>query len=392
MAETLFRERTDESAEVSPIELFFDLVFVFAITQISHFLLHHLDWLGAVEAALLLLAIWSAWGDTVLVTNLLEPRSRGVRTTLFVLMAVGLVLSSAIPDAFAERGLVFAIAFVLFQLGRTLFMLYATRSRAALFSNFLRASIWVAVYSALWIGGAFLEGELRLAAWALALLLDYGGSAIGFPVPGMGRTATRDLTVGGAHLAERISLFIMIALGESVLVTGTQFAALDWTPAVVAAMASALLQSMAMWWIYFYWTADMAKAVVIRAEDPANIALRAFGYVPWLLVAGIVVGAVGDELLIAHPEGHAEPSAAWVLIGGPALFLLGAVLFAYGAFGKWATVRIGALLATLALAAIVPFVSPLILSAMSTGILVVMAAIEGVVVARKQRRHEVPQP
>lgn len=382
MPELLFRERNGESAEVSHIELFFDLVFVFAITQISHFLLQNLSWLGALEAGLLLLVIWSAWADVVYVTNVLDPGRQRVRGALLCLMIVGLVLSSALPEAFGERGLIFAAAFVVFQLGRNLFMLFATRGRDAIHRNMRRALVWTLLYSAFWIAGGLAEGEARLALWLVALLIDFITPALGYPVPGLGRTVVRQSDFDGGHAAERVGLFIMIALGESVLVAGAEFAELAWTPEAVAAMLSALIQSMAMWWIYFYWTSDRAKSAATASDVPGSYMARAFGYVPWVLVAGIVTAAVGDHLVLSHPSGHTEPATAWVLIGGPALFLAGAILFQFGALGRWSAIRIAGLALMALVVLLVPVATPLVVSAATTVILVLVGFVERLVLAR----------
>jgi low temperature requirement protein LtrA len=142
MPHSLLRSRkASHRAEVTSVELFFDLVFVIAVTQISHALLENLTVLGAVQAALLLGGIWWAWIDTAWITYWLDPERQPVRLMLFVLMGVALVMSSSLPEAFAERGLAFAVAFVVFQLGRTAFMLWAARRNAMLTNNFVRIFI-----------------------------------------------------------------------------------------------------------------------------------------------------------------------------------------------------------------------------------------------------------
>jgi low temperature requirement protein LtrA len=385
MASPLFRERDGQRAEVTSVELFFDLIFVFAVTQVSQFLLTHLNLLGAVQSALLLLAVWSAWVDTALITNLLDPNRQLVRTVLFMLTGIGLVFSAALPNAFGERGMAFGLAFVAFQLGRTLFVLWATRKDPVLFRDFRRIAIWATIYCGFWIAGGFAETEARLAIWTVALLLDYVPPTFGFPVPRLGRLDTSQWGLDGSHLAERIGLFIMIALGESVVVTGTVFSELRWTLPVVAAMVLALLQSIAMWWIYFFWSYDFAKEVIAHADDPGRFIRRAYGYVPWLIVAGIVASAVGNNLVIDHPLDRTEAAAAWVLIGGPALFLFGAVMFELGAFRVWSFIRIGGMVATILLAFLAPSAPPLALLTGTTAILLVVAAAERLWLARHKK-------
>jgi low temperature requirement protein LtrA len=388
MAGTLLRSRrAGHHAQVTSVELFFDLVFVIAVTQISHGLLEHLTWLGALEAALMLLAIWWAWIDTAWITNWLDPDKPLVRLMLFVLMGIGLVMSSSLPEAFGDRGLAFAVAFVVFQLGRTAFMLWAARGNPILFRNFVRIIIWYGASAAFWLAGGFAEGEWRLVLWLVAVALDCVSPAVAFWVPGLGRSDTREWNVEGAHMAERTGLFVMIALGESILVTGVGFTELAWTPDVILAMTVSLLQSIAMWWIYFAQHAEAGAAAIAASDDPGRVARRAYTYVPILLIAGIVVSAVGDEMVLAHPAGRVEAANTLVLIGGPALFLLGAGLFKLAIFGKWSVPRFVGLAAVLALYPLAPNLTPLLLSAATTAIVVLVAAWEVIDIARHPERN-----
>lgn len=387
MAGSLLRSRrAGHHAEVTSVELFFDLVFVIAVTQISHALLEHLTWLGALQAAMLLLTIWWAWIDTAWITNWLDPQKPLVRLLLFILMGVGLVISSSLPEAFGERGLAFAVAFVVFQLGRTAFMLWAVRKDASLSSNFVRIFIWYAVSAGFWLAGGVAEGELRLGLWLIAVVLDFSSAAANFWVPGLGRSETREWTIDGGLIAERSGLFVMIALGESVLVTGTGFTQLEWSWPLILGMTVSLLQSIAMWWIYFGQHAGAAQAAIARSDDPGGLARFAYTYVPILLVAGIVVAAVGDEIVLSHPEGHMEPAVALVLIGGPALFLVGAILFKRAVFKYWSIPRLCGLAATVALYPLATGMNPLLLSTATTVIMVALAAWEVVDISRHPER------
>lgn len=384
MTQPLLRERVrGRQARVASVELLFDLVFVFAITQMSHALRTNLSWLGAVQAALLLMAVWWAWVYTAWCTNWLEPDHPLVRLLLFGLMGAGLVLAAALPQAFAERGLTFAVAYVVLQFGRTLFMLWATRRQAALWRNFVRVAIWLALTSALWLWGGSSAGAGRLGFWIAALGLDYLSVAVGFWTPGLGRTATGEWTVEGGHIAERVGLFLIICLGESILVTGADFAGLAWTAPVAAAFATAFLGSLAMWWIYFNVAADAAGETVARAADPGRMARLAYTFIPLPLVAGILIGAVGDELTLTHPMSAAKPAAGWVLIGGPGLFLLGALLFKRSVFGVWSPSRLMGLGLLLGLSLLVGQVSVLVLSAAATGVLAAVALAETLWLARR---------
>ncbi len=173
-AQSLLREQgVDGEVKVGPVELFFDLVFVFAVTQLSHFLLHHSTALGALQAVLLLMAVWWVWIYTSWVTNWLDPEKLPVRVMLFLLMLAGLVLSTSIPEAFAERGLAFAIAYASMQVGRSLFALFAFRHarNSAGVENFERITIWLSVSALFWILGGLAADEARLGLWAVALAI-----------------------------------------------------------------------------------------------------------------------------------------------------------------------------------------------------------------------------
>lgn len=166
----LLRSRASHEHKVTFVELFFDLVFVFAITQLSHHLLDHFSVAGVLRTALMLMAVWWVWIFTSWVTNWLDPQTTPVRLALFALMLAGLVLSISIPDAFGSRGWSFAAAYVLMQVGRSLFMLWALRRHSASnFLNFQRIICWLLLSACFWIGGAFVDGELRFVLWAVAL-------------------------------------------------------------------------------------------------------------------------------------------------------------------------------------------------------------------------------
>ncbi|WP_453977945.1 low temperature requirement protein A [Brevundimonas sp. Marseille-Q4549] len=245
---SLLRNRVEgEHARVGFVELFFDLVFVFAITQVSHGLLAHLTPLGALQAAMLLAAVWWAWIFTSWATNWLDPEREPVQIALFVLMGIGLVMSAALPHAFQEKGLVFALAFAGIQVGRTAFMAWAMRDDPSLRRNALRILIWLSAAAVLWIAGGLAEPDQRLWFWLAALAVEYASPALYFYVPGLGRSRTDDWNIEGGHMAERVGLFVIICLGETLLISGATFGGLDWSSgAVWAACVSAVLSTVAM--------------------------------------------------------------------------------------------------------------------------------------------------
>lgn len=375
--------REGEHAKVGFVELFFDLVFVFAITQVSHLLLAHLTPLGTLEAAILLAAVWWVWIDTSWITNWLDVERGPVRLMLFALMAAGLIMSTSLPEAFGDKGLVFACAFAAMQVGRSLFTLWAVRRSAVQKANFQRISAWALLGAVFWISGGLAEGQTRLLIWLIALLLEFTAPAVAFFVPGLGRSSTMDWDVEGAHLAERVGLFVIICLGESIIVTGATFADLAWTGPVVTAFVSALIAAIAMWWLFFSEAHEAASETFVHAADPGAVARRAYTYCPIIVVAGIVVTAVGDELTLAHPLGATATATAAVLIGGPLLFLLGTSLSILAVWGKFAWPRVAGMAALGLAAAASPLLTPVALSTISTTVLVLVAMWESLVSRRR---------
>jgi low temperature requirement protein LtrA len=324
---SLLRSR-DVHARVTYVELFFDLVFVFAVTQLSHSLVGHLTLGGALRTAFLLEAVWCVWVYTCWFTNWMDPEKPSVRMLLFALMLAGLLMSAAIPNAFGHEGLLFAAAYAFIQVVRTLFMVVATRHHDPVnHRNFLRILAWLGVSATLWISGGYATGYGRAVAWVAALGLEIGGPWIGYFVPGLGRSQTADWKVDGGHMAERCALFVIIALGESVLVTGATAASLPATNTGIAAFLVAFAGTVAMWWIYFNIGADRNSREIAGSADPGRFARAVYTYFHVPIVAGIVVSAVADEITIRYADAHLGLPEAATLLGGPALYLAGNVLF-----------------------------------------------------------------
>jgi low temperature requirement protein LtrA len=373
----LLRSRTGhEHNKVSFVELFFDLVFVFAVTQLSHSLIEHFTLAGAVQTLLLMLAVWWVWIYTTWVTNWLDPDRLSVRLLLLALMLLGLILSASIPKAFESRGLAFAGAYVSMQVGRTLFFIWAVKGYSGMVRNFQRILVWLAMAGVFWIAGGLLEGGARLGLWALALGLEYISPSLGFRVPGLGRSMTRDWNVEGGHMSERCGLFVIIALGESILVTGATYSGLSWTPATVAAFIVSFVGSLAMWWLYFDTSAEVGSQTISFSKDPGKLARLAYTYVHLFLIAGIIVSAVADEFVLAHPLGHAEPKTTVAVLGGTALYLVGNLLFKWTIAGR---VPVSPVVGVLVLGVLIPAsaaMSPLGLMTGATLVLVAIAAWE----------------
>jgi low temperature requirement protein LtrA len=326
---SLLRNHGGGHAPVSFLELFFDLVFVFAITQLSHFFGHHIGWFGFIEGLVLFLAVWWAWIYTTWVTNWANPDRMLVRVLLLVLMLLSLIMAVAIPEAFGQQGLAFAASYVAFQVGRSAFVAVVLKTEAPVRTrNMARIALWFAAAAPLWLAGALTaDPNWRLGLWLAALGVEYAGPAAMFWVPGLGRSKGSDWDISGSHMAERCSLFIIIALGEGIVVTGATFVGGPADAGHVAAALAAFFTSALMWWLYFDIGAERSTRLIAGNAQVGRMARNAYTYLHMPIVLGIVIAAVGDALLLDSPEAPAGPALVAMQTGGALLFLVGLGLF-----------------------------------------------------------------
>ena len=369
----------NQHSRVTYAELFFDLVFVYAVTQVSHTLLSHFTPLGTLQTMLLFLAVWWVWVYTSWITNWLNPEMTPVRILLFLMMLGGLVLSTSIPAAFESRGLWFAIAYAAMQVGKTVFLWVSTpRSRASARLNAVRITAWLSASAVFWIAGGVAEGHSRLVLWTVALAIEYISPVVRFWLPKYGASSLADWTVEGGHMAERCAGFIIIALGESIVVTGATFADLVWTTENVTAFTSAFVGSIAMWWIYFHKGAEAGSEQISRSSEPGRLARLAYTYLHMPIVAGIILTAVADDIVLRHPNGHADHKAVLSAIGGPLLFLVGTILFKHSIRGFLQLSHGVGIIVLAVLAWFAGDLSPLMLSILTTLLLIVVAVWESI--------------
>ncbi|MBX9651929.1 MAG: low temperature requirement protein A [Xanthobacteraceae bacterium] len=369
----------NQHSRVTYAELFFDLVFVYAVTQISHSLLADFTLPGALHVTLLFLAVWWVWVYTSWITIWLDPEKTPVRLLLFSLTLGGLVLSTSIPTAFDGRGLWFAIAYAAMQVGKTVFLWIVTpSSRPPARLNAVRITTWLSVSAVFWIAGGLLEGQSRVVLWAIALAIEYISPVVRFWIPRYGASRIEDWVVEGGHMAERCAGFIIIALGESIVVTGATFADLTWTSENVVAFVSAFVGSLAMWWIYFHKGAEAGSEQISRSSEPGRLARLAYTYLHMPIVAGIIVSAVADELVLKHPAGHSDLRTVLSAIGGPLLFLFGTILFKHSFRGFLQLSHGVGIIALCVLAWFAHNLSPLMLSIITSAIMIVVAVWESI--------------
>jgi low temperature requirement protein LtrA len=357
----------------TPVELFFDLVYVFAITQLSHLILDDLTVAGVGRAAFLLLIVWWAWIYTTWMVNWFDPASPTVRSVLTGVMLASLLMAAALPGAFGGDGVLFAISYVALQVGRNVAAASLLRRDHPLREVFERLVAWSAVSGALWLAGAALDGDQRLLLWIPAVVLDLCAPVAGYWLPRRGRAATSDYDIEGGHFTERCEAFIIIALGESIVVTGATAADAGLTSTVVVCLGVAFLETAALWWLYFGAVAERTRSVMRTCEDPGRLARDAYTYLHVPIVAGIIAVAVGDDLLIAEPRHALHGVGLAVVLGGPVLYLVGESLFRIRVTGAANAKRLAVAGLLVLLAPAGPHVSALALSAMVAALLGALA-------------------
>jgi low temperature requirement protein LtrA len=364
-------------SRVTFLELFFDLVFVFSISQLSHALAAHYTPLGAVEAGLMIFAVWWVWIFTAWVTNWLDPDKMAVRGMLVVLMMLGLVLSASIPEAFGDKGLLFACAYVAMQVGRSLFTTYAVKEASSLhYRNFIRISAWLIVSGVFWIAGGLLEHEARLVAWLMAIAIEYVGPASGFFVPGLGKSTAADWDVSGAHMAERCALFIIICLGEAILVSGRTFSELPFSTLTAVVFVTGFVGTVTMWWLYFRFGHERAAHRIEHDQTPGSLARQAFTYAHIPILAGIIVHAVAVEFMFSHPHETGDLGVVAAVLVGSGLFLAGNLWFKGATSGRPPLSHFGGLLLLIMLGFAAPFTEVYVMGILATAVLIVVAAWE----------------
>jgi low temperature requirement protein LtrA len=330
-----------EAATVTPLELFFDLVFVFALTQVTAFMADELSWHGILRGALVMMLLWWAWTGYAWLASVASAEERPIKLVLLTGMAAMFVLALCIPEAFDDLpgGLtgpvVLAICYLLFRVMHFVMFLIIAREDAGLRSQLLRFAPSVFISSMVLLVASQFEGWLQTGLWMLALVADYLGTALaGFsgwrlPAPG--------------HFSERHGLIIIVALGESFVAIGVGVAQEPISWVIVIASVLGLILASALWWAYFDVSALLGEHALATepVETRARLARNAYSFAHLPLVLGIVLVAFGLKEVLLYVSDSSEHSltdplpavALAALVGGVVLYLLGHVVF------KWLTVH-----------------------------------------------------
>ncbi|MEJ9076818.1 low temperature requirement protein A [Gordonia malaquae] len=335
--------------EVATIELFFDLVYVFAFSQLAAFFVGHLTGRGALEMLVLFGGVWWVWNYTAWATNFIDPARIPVRILLIVLMLASLIMAAAIPEAFGDRGHQFALALAVLQVIRPLFIAVTMRG-TQVGRNYAHLLAWSTVAASIWVIGAFCEPDTRLIVWAVALAVDVAAPMVRTWLPVLGGIEMSEWKLTPAHLVERNRLIFLIALGETVLSIGREFVHMESSLSSYLALGVAFIVPVTFWWLYFAHHSDRTERRLEESDDPTALARGGFAYAHAILVAGVIVTAVGAEKMLAHPHDDATAVYALLIAGGPALFFMGLALFvgSIGGLDRYESTVAIVVLATLA--------------------------------------------
>ncbi len=307
------------------MELFFDLVYVFAFTQLSELLYEHTTWQGGAETAVIFVALWSSWSYTAWATGWIDPERGPVVALLAVLMVASLVMSTAILEAFGDRGETFAVSYVVMQLVRSGFMVWAFGIRDTMGRNYAQLLAWSAFSGVFWIiGGEVHDPHTRLLIWTVAAAVEVTAPMLGFRLPLAGATLMSDWTIAGGHLAERSQLMLLIAFGESFLRIGESFAQGHGTVAADVGFIVGFVLVFALWTLYFLHHAEHGSRTLREAdEDAARLARSAYNYAHAVMVSAVLVLSVAIHQVIEAPTEPVDAGFAAICVGGPALYLVG---------------------------------------------------------------------
>jgi low temperature requirement protein LtrA len=327
MSEAAREDEHQPEHQITPLELFFDLVFVFAITQVTSLLSHNPTWAGVLRGMLVLVALWWAWTAYAWLTSTMDVDEGGVRLAMFASMGAMLVAALAVPGAFGDDAVLFAVAYLLVRLLHVVLYAIVGRDDPDLLGAVLRFAPTAIFGASLLVLAGFLERDARIAVWFVALAIDYAGPAM------LG--GGRGWRIAPQHFAERHGLIVLIALGESIIAIGVG-AGFGLTAGVIAAATLGIVVVAALWWLYFDVAAILARTRLVHASgvEQAQLARDAYSYLHLPIAAGIVLFAFGLKTTIGHAGDELDTVAAVGLCGGAALYLLGHIAFLFRTTGR----------------------------------------------------------
>ncbi len=355
---------------VTPLELFFDLVFVFALTQVTGFLADHLTWVGMLQGAALLVVLWWAWGGYVWLTNAVPAEEViPARLVILVAMAAMLVASLAVPDAFGNYGVLFGLSYFVVRLLHVALFVLATGNTPEAHKAMLRLAPGFLGAPVLLIPAGFVDGFAQGALWAVAIAIDLGVSLVG---------GVSGFRVHAGHFAERFALIVIIALGESIVSIGVGASGLALGAGVVLAAVLGVALAAALWWAYFDLFVLVAerRLFAVKGEERARLARDAYPYLHLPMVVGIIFVALGIKQTLAHVGDPLGTVSAVALCGGVALYLLGHNCFRLREVGSVSLPRLVVTVLCLALIPVAVSIPSLAILAILAGLMCALVAFE----------------
>ncbi|WP_157743261.1 low temperature requirement protein A [Micromonospora coriariae] len=313
------------------LELLFDVVFVLALAQLSTLLEEDTSWTGAVQTLILLLPLSVVWAVTAEECDKYDPQQLPIQLLVLGALLGTLVMAAAAPEAFGERGLYFAGAYLAIQLGASGILVHLLRGGEMQRSE-AREAFWFGVSAVPWIVGAIMHGWARAVLWALALAVEYLAAVLRLPTPGLGRGRATEFGYSGEHLADRCRQFFTIALGELILVTGLTLDQSGFRVATFAAVLAAFATTVLLWRVYFYSAGEQQSKALAEASGPVHGRPVVFAHP--ILVAAVIAISISYKFVISHPLGRTPPAWVALIVGGPALFLAGRGFLEYAVFRR----------------------------------------------------------
>ena len=379
VAERIEDEPVEVEQQVTPLELFFDLVFVFAITQVTGFVSADASWTRLIEGLAILAVLWFAWEAYVWLANSAASDEGAVRVVLLFAMGALLILSLAVPRAFGDDGLVFGVAYFVVRAAHIGAYLIVARGDEQLRGVVLRLATTVLPGAALLVVAGALDGTAQALCWVGALAIDYGGLMV---------RGVQGWRVAAKHFAERHGLIIIIALGESIVALGVGAGGLELDAGLITAALLGIAIAGAMWWAYFDLVALVAERRLRTAprDEQVRIARDSFTYLHLPMVAGIVVFALGVKKTLAHVDHELDTVPAVALCGGAAVYFLALSAFKRRNIGSFNYPRLVAASALIVLAPIATAIPALLALGLVAAISVALVSYEFVAYAEARDR------
>lgn len=357
----------DDPSPATPVELFFDIIFVFTFFRLVEAGTENVSWGSLGTTLILLLAFWWVWSYTNLATDTLNANRPAVQVYVIATAFGVLLMSTALPEAYERRALLFAGTYVAIHLGRSIFLAFALRGHS-LWRRPLRGLVWFGLSGLWWFAGVFVEDWGRVLFWSIAIGIDYLAPVVRWPTPLLGYSPAWEWNAASRHLAERYQQFIIIALGEIILIGGRTFRRGEVNTGRTAAFVLSFLTAVLLWWIYFHRTRERLATHVSTSPDPEHEAKWA-GWAHLVMLAGVILTCVRTQLTLEEPLGDTPAIWSAVIVGGPAMFLLGRTLFETEVLGRLSQVWLLGAGVLLVSVPFMIFVAPLYAAAVSAAIL-----------------------